>query len=102
MPDGGAPPRLVVTPASWDEDGWDRAWDRGYAEGLAAARVAVDAIADAQAALGLTRASPGLRKALWEEAVDEVQREHGDLPPVIMRALAARRITSIVVAGLVR
>jgi hypothetical protein len=104
VPDGGgAAPTLLeylrsrgvafITPASWDEEGWQRAYDSGYAEGLQAARTAVVFIE--RAGRRLSKVPEHLRKAIWDEAIDEVMHEHGDLPVVITRSLAARRITAL-------
>jgi len=97
VPDGGSAPRVTaITPAAWDEDGWNRAFDRGHAAGLRAAAVAVVYINEASAALERTRVPRAERKAIWEQALYDVQQEHGDLPQVITRALAARRIAELV------
>lgn len=94
MPDGSAPPRVqVITPASWDEQGFDRAWDLGYAAGLQALRSLVVFVERADRALAKLSAKD--RKAIWAQALYDVAQEHGELPLLVRKAIAAQRIAEL-------
>ena len=94
MADGSVAPRITaITPATWDEAGWNRAWDAGLAEGLRSALIAVVFIDRASEVL--SKLPRRTREAIWQQANHDVLAEHGDLPDVIRRSLAARRIVRI-------
>lgn len=97
MPDGSSSPRsLALTPASWDAGGWARAWNLGFAEGQRAAAVAIPFIEEADRALAAANVSNAARSAIWQQALDDVRRQHPDLPKLIRRAVAGRRIAAMV------
>lgn len=71
------------------------AWLKGYRAGLESAWSCVHYIAEAQRLLELCRVAPADRALLWEQACDDVRSDMPDLPVVVRRAVAARRITAM-------
>jgi hypothetical protein len=77
-----------------------RSWLHGYRSGLTSAWCAVHYIAEAQRLLDLCRVIPADRKLMWQTAEEDTLAEHPGLPPLMRRALSARRITVIIIERL--
>lgn len=68
---------------------YEAGFEVGYREGLEA--VVLIAAADA----ALAQLSVKERRAIWQQALYDVQQEHGELPPVMRKAIAAGRIVEL-------
>lgn len=88
MADGSAAPRADAFKAGLGAV-YEAGYEVGYAEGLEA--VVLIAAADA----ALSKVSQKDRRAIWQQALDDVEQEHGELPAVVRKALAALRIVEL-------
>jgi hypothetical protein len=87
---------------SLDAESFDRAWNAGYLHGAQSAAVALayEAVAhDLLASCGFHRSDT---RAIWEQAQHEAQMRHPDLTEVERRALAARRISRLLIRGVLQ
>lgn len=71
------------------------AWLSGYRSGLVSGLSAVHYVTEADRLLELCRVSRADRRVIWQQAEDDARSDHPDLPALIVRALAARRITAL-------